>query len=498
MKKQLLIILLSLMSLAGLSQTVPSLPGTAVPYGNQLYLDKATGFIYSGNAGYKFRVIGSKRYIDSLLAANWPLYQLRSEKGFANGYASLDGSGKIPLSQINDALIGSVNYRGSYNVVTNTPTLPSVAPGNKGNYYIVSNLKTVFQGDSVFAGDWIISNGAVWQALNQSNRVTSVNGRVGNVNLKLQDVSRFISEDAVGNINVSNYMNVGGSVSANNINVNSGGSVNIGGAGMAGTANGHVSIFNQSNSPVFESMYNLGTTIRPPAGPILGDVVIQDQSSADIARFKSLDKSLDVFGDIKTSANITGSNGSFTSLNSRQGIEISGAGRFFRDSGGYLNVSDDYSGNQYIVKGAYGGDTQISPANKTALGNAGDVVIQGGASEIARFKSSDKSLTVSGNGIFTAKFRTAIFTATTTQTISGHTTICNASSGSFTINLTLASYISGIEYVIKKIDSSANTITIKANGSETIDGSNTVVLSAQWKYVKIQSDGTAWYVIGSN
>lgn len=105
----------------------------------------------------------NKTYVDAAVSGV-PIgdYQLKSEKGNANGYASLDGTGKVPLSQINDALIGSVNYRGTYDVVTNTPTLPTAATENKGWYYLVSNDKTVFEGDSVYAGDWVISNGSVW------------------------------------------------------------------------------------------------------------------------------------------------------------------------------------------------------------------------------------------------------------------------------------------------------------------------------------------------
>jgi len=106
-------------------------------------------------------------------------YQLRSEKGTANGYASLDGNGKVPLAQINDALIGSVNYQGNYDAATNSPTLPS-ASGNKGKYYVVSVAGTQ-QSLDFNSGDWIISNGSVWQKVDNNNKVTSVNGRLGSV-----------------------------------------------------------------------------------------------------------------------------------------------------------------------------------------------------------------------------------------------------------------------------------------------------------------------------
>lgn len=59
---------------------------------------------------------------------------------------------------------------------------------------------------------------------------------------------------------------------------------------------------------------------------------------------------------------------------------------------------------------------------------------------------------------------------------------------------------SGYSFTIKKTDSSANTVTVKAGASGTIDGNNTVVLSAQYKYVTVVSTSTSdlWYVVGSN
>lgn len=51
------------------------------------------------------------------------------------------------------------------------------------------------------------------------------------------------------------------------------------------------------------------------------------------------------------------------------------------------------------------------------------------------------------------------------------------------------------KYTIKKIDASANTLTIDADAAETIDGALTVVLTVQWQTVTVQSDGTTWYIV---
>jgi hypothetical protein len=108
-------------------------------------------------------------------------YQVTSEKGQPNGYASLDSNGKVPLVQINDALIGNVNFQGLWNAATNTPTLANPpASGTKGHYYIVSTAGT-FASISFEVGDWIISDGTAWGKVDNTDAVSSVFGRTGNV-----------------------------------------------------------------------------------------------------------------------------------------------------------------------------------------------------------------------------------------------------------------------------------------------------------------------------
>jgi hypothetical protein len=108
-------------------------------------------------------------------------YQLLSAKGQPNGYAGLDSNGKVPLAQINDALIGNVNFQGLWNAATNSPTLANPpASGTKGYYYIVSTAGT-FAGISFEVGDWIISNGSAWGKVDNTDAVSSVFGRTGNV-----------------------------------------------------------------------------------------------------------------------------------------------------------------------------------------------------------------------------------------------------------------------------------------------------------------------------
>jgi len=75
-----------------------------------------------------------------------------------------------------------------------------------------------------------------------------------------------------------------------------------------------------------------------------------------------------------------------------------------------------------------------------------------------------------------------------------HIVLADATSGAITVNLPAAS-TTGRELVVKKVDSSANAVTIDGNGAETIDGATTQVISVQYDAVKIVSDGTEWWIV---
>jgi hypothetical protein len=74
----------------------------------------------------------------------------------------------------------------------------------------------------------------------------------------------------------------------------------------------------------------------------------------------------------------------------------------------------------------------------------------------------------------------------------------DATSGSNTMSLiTSASAGVGFMVAFKKIDSSGNTVTLTANGSEKIDGQSSLVLSAQYNVVVLINDGTGWNIVNS-
>ena len=102
--------------------------------------------------------------------------------------------------------------------------------------------------------------------------------------------------------------------------------------------------------------------------------------------------------------------------------------------------------------------------------------------------------TISG-GVFTPTLvtKTSAYTAAATD----YTILGNASGGSFSITLPTAVGVIGKIYAIKKIDSSANTVTIATTSAQTIDGAASKVLSIQYDGAQVQSDNANWYIVGS-
>ena len=121
--------------------------------------------------------------------------------GSANGVATLDAGGKVPTSQIPQ--MGDLNYQGTWNASTNTPTLTSSA-GTKGFYYVVSvSGNTNLNGITDWVvGDWAVFNGSVWEKIDNTDAVTSVNGYTGTVVLTYTDVGAFPATSTTGSGNV--------------------------------------------------------------------------------------------------------------------------------------------------------------------------------------------------------------------------------------------------------------------------------------------------------
>lgn len=123
----------------------------------------------------------SQSVLDTLASLQTQITNLiPSQTGNAGKYLTTNGTA---LSWASIAG-GGLSYQGTWNASTNTPTLVS-STGVNGYYYITATAgSTNLDGITDWQiGDWLLFNGTVWQKIDQSNLVTSVNGQTGAVSV---------------------------------------------------------------------------------------------------------------------------------------------------------------------------------------------------------------------------------------------------------------------------------------------------------------------------
>jgi hypothetical protein len=128
----------------------------------------------------------SQSVLDALASLQTQINNLiPSQTGNAGKFLTTNGTNTSWAS-----VAGGLSYQGTWNASTNTPTLAS-GVGTNGYYYIVATAgSTNLDGITDWQiGDWLMFNGSVWQKIDQSNLVTSVNGQTGAVSLTTTNIS---------------------------------------------------------------------------------------------------------------------------------------------------------------------------------------------------------------------------------------------------------------------------------------------------------------------
>ena len=116
-------------------------------------------------------------------------YILSSEKGSANGVATLDENGRVPYSQLPES---AMEFLGQWNASTNTPHLQD-GTGTNGDFYVCNVGGTVTFGtgntQTFVPNDRVIYNGtsSQWVKL-PAGQVSSVNGMSGDVTLTASNI----------------------------------------------------------------------------------------------------------------------------------------------------------------------------------------------------------------------------------------------------------------------------------------------------------------------
>jgi hypothetical protein len=283
-----------------------------------------------------------------------------SAVGASSGVASLDSGGKIPLGQLPASLM---EYQGTYNASTNTPTLVD-GTGTSGYFYRVNTAGTqnFGSGSQTFVvGDWVMYNGAIWQLAHAgADAVVTVNGSAG-----------------VVTVNAINQLT---------------GDVTAGPASGSASAAGTVVKVNGGSIPVSKTI--VGTN---------GSGQVIDASSATLANNTT-----------GTAANITGtSNSTITTLSSLSlpGAQVTGnisgnAANISATSNSTLTtlsslslpgtqVSGNISGNAANVTGTVGpGNGGLGVANPTANG----ILVGQGSSNVSSVTCSNSGYVLSWSG----------------------------------------------------------------------------------------------------
>ena len=114
--------------------------------------------------------------VSATVTASVANYVPLGQRAAANGVATLDATGVVPTLQLPGAVTGTLSYKGGWNAATNTPVMASGALAGgvlqtAGSYYLVTVGATTAAIDGIttwVAGDWISSNGTVWQRVQNS------------------------------------------------------------------------------------------------------------------------------------------------------------------------------------------------------------------------------------------------------------------------------------------------------------------------------------------
>jgi hypothetical protein len=149
------------------------------------------GEVVAPDVAEKIKIIAngggtSQTVIDALASLQTQINELiPSQTGNAGKFLTTDGT-DVSWAEI----VGGLDYQGTWNATTNTPTLAS-GVGTNGFYYVVATAgSTNLDGITDWQiGDWAIYNGTAWQKIDQTNLVTSVAGRTGAITLANTDIS---------------------------------------------------------------------------------------------------------------------------------------------------------------------------------------------------------------------------------------------------------------------------------------------------------------------
>jgi len=199
----------------------------------------------------------------------------------------------------------------------------------------------------------------------------------------------------------------------------------------------------------------------------------------------------------------TGSTGSsLNALETRVTIVDSGETFFGNGESDASPVTEaDISGTAGSGTDVAATDLRINGGQGTGTGAGGDIIFRtatpGTTGTSLNSLSTRYTITDDGENIFGSCIHKPIENTAVDITLdeTNYAVTVDASGANRTITLPAISGITGRVYVVKKTDSSVNTVTVDGNASETIDGATTNVLSSQYDSITIIAGASEWHII---
>mgnify|MGYP003344219784 CR=1 FL=1 len=204
--------------------------------------------------------------------------------------------------------------------------------------------------------------------------------------------------------------------------------------------------------------------VVPSGLTISGNVIIGDNFTDTL----TVNAAATFSDDLTVVDTVSGSIGRFTTITSS--FTGSGAGLYNLTASGISNFTND-------VRAQFSAGTNITITNGiiSSTGGGGG----GGSADLGLVKN------------------VAFVTGSTVLTNDNHVVLVNCSAQSITLTLPSASSAGIRSFIVKKIDSTSNNVTISGSTtSEKIDGNNSISFYTQYECFTIIGDATSsWYIV---
>jgi len=329
---------------------------------------------------------------------------------------------------------GSLNYVSTWDASSNTPTLTS-SIGTKGNYYVVSvagttNLNGITDWQ---VSDWAVFNGSIWQKVDNSESVVSVNGQTGVVVLTAANVG---ATPNTAYVNTSGLLSGGGQLTGNvTVSLTNVPAANVTGLGTMATQNANAVTITGGSVNSVTSNASTFTNASIQSGSV-GNVTLSNITTTGLTGY--------LYG-----------NGSGSNVSASTTIPVSSV------SGAVPNTTTVTAGTGLAGGGALSSNITLNIANTTVTSGT-----YGGGSNAV-------SITVNAQGQLTAASNVAIPQGTVTSVATGTGLTGGPVTSSGTISIANTAVTAG-SYGNA---STVGTFTVNAQGQLTAASNTSIAIA---------------------